>query len=154
MFLAQISTPRRRSPEHDPISSTFGSIIKSRATLGFSAGIALPTATFSLHRQKHFVKFGFEFLDVETGINDLSATIGAMGFVNRFTGRSLGDFLLGLPSQLALTSLTDVDQSQRMYFSFVQDDFKVSRSLTLNLGARYEYSTPPIEKHNRLANFD
>jgi hypothetical protein len=113
-----------------------------------------PRTTFSLHQGKHFLKFGFEFLHARTEINDLSATIGAMGFVNRFTGRSLGDFLLGLPSQLALTSLTLVDQSQRMYFSFVQDDFKVSPRLTLNVGLRYEYATPPTEKNNRLANFD
>jgi Carboxypeptidase regulatory-like domain len=113
-----------------------------------------PRTTLSLHQGKHFLKFGFEFLHARTEINDLSATIGAMGFVNRFTGRSLGDFLLGLPSQLALTSLTLVDQTQRMYFSFVQDDFKLSPTLTLNVGLRYEYATPPVVRDNRLANFD
>jgi hypothetical protein len=54
-----------------------------------------PRATFSLHEGKHFLKFGFEFLKVQTEINDLNATIGAMGFVNRFTGRAIGDSLPG-----------------------------------------------------------
>ncbi len=113
-----------------------------------------PRATFSLHEGKHFLKFGFEYLKVRTEINDLNATIGAMAFVNRFTGRAIGDFLLGLPSQLALTSSTVLNQRQNMYFYFLQDDYRVSPNLTLNLGIRYEYSTPPIEKDNRLANFN
>src|SRR5439155_10061034 len=73
---------------------------------------------------------------------------------NLFTGRSVGDLLLGLPSALALTSFSVIDQGQTMYFAFVQDDYKVSQVLSVNVGLRYEYSTPPIERHNRLANFD
>ncbi len=41
-----------------------------------------------------------------------------------------------------------------MYFGYVQDDFKVSRKLTLNLGLRYEFATPQYERDNKLANFD
>ncbi len=113
-----------------------------------------PRSTFSLHQGRHFLKAGFEFLQTQTKINDVTAPIGAMNFANLFTGRAVGDFLLGLPSVFALTSHTVIDQSQRMYFSFLQDDYRVSPALTLNLGIRYEYSTPPIEQENRIANFD
>ena len=113
-----------------------------------------PRATFSLSRGAHFIKFGAEFLKVSTRINDLNATIGRMNFENRFTNRAVGDLLLGLPSQLALTSFTVMDQGQNMQFYFVQDDYRISPKLTANLGLRYEYATPPLEKDNQFANFD
>src|SRR6266566_2789709 len=113
-----------------------------------------PRTTFSLHQGRHFLKSGFEFLETQTKVNDLTAPIGAMNFANLFTGRAMGDFLLGLPSAFALTSFTVIDQGQRMYFGFLQDDYRISPSLTFNLGVRYEYATPPMEKENRLANFD
>jgi Carboxypeptidase regulatory-like domain/TonB dependent receptor len=113
-----------------------------------------PRWTFSWSRGAHFIKFGGELLHVQTRINDLNATIGRMNFENRFTNRAVGDLLLGLPSQLALTSLTVTDQGQDMQFYFVQDDYRLTSKLTLNLGLRYEYATPPRDKENRFANFD
>lgn len=113
-----------------------------------------PRATISWNHRAHFIKFGGEFLHVQTRINDLNATIGRMNFENRFTNRAVGDLLLGLPSQLALTSFTVMDQSQNMQFYFLQDDYKVTSKLTLNVGLRYEYATPPLEKSNQFANFD
>jgi hypothetical protein len=113
-----------------------------------------PRASFSWNHGVHFIKFGAEFLHVQTRINDLNATIGRMNFDNRFTNRAVGDLLLGLPSQLALTSFTVMDQGQNMQFYFVQDDYKITSKLTLNLGIRYEFATPPREKNNRFANFD
>ena len=96
-----------------------------------------PRATFSLTRGAHFVKFGGELLHVKTRINDLNATVGRMNFENRFTNRAVGDLLLGLPSQLALTSYTVMDQGQDMQFYFIQDDYRISPHLTANLGVRY-----------------
>ena len=113
-----------------------------------------PRATMTWNRGGHFLKFGTEFLHVETKINDLNATIGRMNFENRFTNRAVGDLLLGLPSQLALTSFTVMDQGQNMQFYFIQDDYKITPKLTLNLGLRYEFATPPLEEENRFANFD
>jgi hypothetical protein len=62
--------------------------------------------------------------------------------------------IAGLPSSYAQDSDTTFDIYQRMYFLFVQDDWKVSRKLTLNLGVRYEFATPPRERNNKWANFD
>ena len=83
--------------------------------------------TFTLSRQSHLFKFGGEFLHVQTKINDLNATIGRMNFENRFTNRAVGDLLLGLPSQLALTSYTVMDQGQDMQFYFIQDDYRMTQ---------------------------
>ena len=113
-----------------------------------------PRATFSLSRGAHFFKFGAEFLHVQTRINDLNATVGRMNFENRFTNRAVGDLLLGLPSQLALTSYTVMDQGQDMQFYFVQDDYRLSPKLTANAGVRYEYANPPVERDDQFSNFD
>ncbi|MGH9769741.1 MAG: TonB-dependent receptor domain-containing protein, partial [Blastocatellia bacterium] len=113
-----------------------------------------PRATLSWNRGLHFIKFGGEFLHVQTKINDLNATIGRLSFDNRFTNRAVGDLLLGLATRLDLTSFTVMDQGQNMQFYFIQDDYKITPKLTLNLGLRYEFATPPVEKENRFANFD
>lgn len=113
-----------------------------------------PRVTFSLQRGNHLLKFGGEFLNVRRRINDLTAPIGAMNFSGVFAGRAVADLLLGLPAVFALTSYSVIDQSQNLYSAFVQDDFKVTRSLTLNLGVRYEYGAPPVEAQNKLANFN
>jgi hypothetical protein len=41
-----------------------------------------------------------------------------------------------------------------MHFLYLQDDFRANDQLTLNLGVRYEYATPWIERDNILSNFD
>ena len=80
---------------------------------------------------------------------------GTFNFTGQYTGNAFADFLLGFPSVLQGSrgdSLNyDRATSTSVYF---QDDWRVSKKLTINLGLRYEYMTPPVDKFNRKANFD
>ncbi len=111
--------------------------------------------SLSYLRGRHFMKYGGELLLVNTGIRDINALIGNLNFNNNlFTGRAIGDLLLGLPQRLTLTSNSVFNQKQQLYFLYLQDDFKVSQKLTLNLGLRYEYATPVVEEDNQFVNLD
>ncbi len=70
------------------------------------------------------------------------------------TGSSFATFLLGaVGSATAYTYLGESEQGSSMSY-FVQDDWKLRRRLTVNMGLRYDYQTWPVERNNGLSNFD
>jgi hypothetical protein len=62
------------------------------------------------------------------------------------SGLPLADFLLGYPSFIQGTPMLDWGRQRSVYFGgFAQDDWKITRTLTLNFGLRYELFTQPVD---------
>ncbi|MDQ6679330.1 MAG: TonB-dependent receptor [Acidobacteriota bacterium] len=128
-----------------------------------------PKVSYSKYLGRHTLKTGYEYQRIDTAIDDFNPVYGSDIYTGQFsrpTGAAtsntpllqdaynLTDFLTGARSHYELNNYAIVDYRQRMHFAYLQDDFKASAKLTLNLGLRYEFATPQWEKNNRLANFD
>jgi len=123
-----------------------------------------PKVNYTRTLGRHSVKTGVEFQHVRTEVQDVNPLYGRDEYSGRFTrpvgststssDYNLADFMLGLRSRYALTNFFIANLRQNLYFGYVQDDFKASSKLTLNLGLRYEYATPQWERDNNLTNFD
>ena len=108
---------------------------------------------------KHNLKMGADFVR-NAAIDGFAVNRGNPRGLMTYSGSGttpFASFLLGAPP----TSVSfinaprppmDVYNWEQGFF--VQDDFKLSSRLTLNLGLRYELITPFVESHDLLANFD
>lgn len=116
----------------------------------------------NLIRGAHSIKFGGEFRWSQFNIMQMAAPRGQFNFTGQFTqnpadgsgGSGLADMLLGLPQTSRISTLIELGNRQHVPSLFVQDDWKVNQRLTLNVGVRYDYFSPIVEKHNRQSNFD
>jgi hypothetical protein len=103
---------------------------------------------------KHVLKFGGEFDRYQ--FNTLKTwDSGTFSFTGLFTGVGFADFLLGTPFSYSLNAQPNTLGARRTAFAaFAQDDFHVTRGLTVNLGLRYEGQGGFSENQERLSNFD
>ena len=154
-----------KSPSH-PLFPALG--LGEGFTGTFSSGVTAPTNTvqyiFKLSnvRGKHTLSMGFS-IDKIWGLSD---NLNTTNFnFTRFatadpqnavaTGSSLASFLLGYPDGGSRTlGNTAINHVWNMYHFYVQDDFRVTPRLTLNLGLRYEYTQLPADRFDRLSSFD
>jgi outer membrane receptor protein involved in Fe transport len=65
------------------------------------------------------------------------------------TGNSLADFLLSIPSSYFQFPHAPSNIRSKSYYGFVQDEWRVNRRLTLDLGIRYEYNSPKLDTGGR-----
>lgn len=110
--------------------------------------------TLSWVRGAHSLKFGGEYrynMMMSSGV----PFQGRFSFNGQFTTNPLADFLLAAPQQVIVANGPAViDMRASNYAFFLQDDWKLTRRLTLNVGLRYEYDTPPTDVAlGRLLNF-
>ena len=103
---------------------------------------------------KHTVKFGGGLIRSQNNIFNISRQIGQFNFNARYTKDGQGDMLLGWSNSFVWSRPLFTNLRQWLPSVYVQDDFKITPKLTLNLGLRYEVVIPWTDKRDRLANFD
>ncbi len=121
------------------------------------------SATYSNDRGKHYIKWGgafrysygialapnlmeWKFYPVDTSSSYINSN-------TKLSGDGYASLLLGVVNTGTAKYVVSEDILSNQYGLFFQDDYKLSRNITLNLGIRYEYETAPRERNNRISRF-
>jgi hypothetical protein len=118
----------------------------------------------------HSTRFGYDFRVYQENTTPFERKLGSLAFNNSFTrptdqnvsvsndllrAQSLASLLLGVPTGGSIPSNPSPANLARYHGIFFQDDWKVSKRLTLNLGLRYELEETATERFNRnIRGFD
>jgi hypothetical protein len=151
-------------------------------SLGFASGIAsLSDAQESFNRfqtssvgfnlywnhHSHNITYGGDFRRLDFNMLSQLNPRGSFNFTGAATeatangaavagtGSDFADFLLGIPDTSSI-AFGNADKYFRTswYDAYFTDDWRISSSLTVNAGLRWEYSSPIVEKYGRLVNLD
>lgn len=155
------------------INGGLPSITYSDGSLGIGSPTFLPsvekqntfvfTDNMTLVRGTHSLKIGTELRFEQFTIFQPAASRGTLNFGSDFTdnpavpgtgGSPFASFLLGLTDGGEITNLHNIDYRRQIYSGYVQDDWKVSTNLTLNVGLRYEFFSTIKERNNQQGIFD
>jgi hypothetical protein len=122
----------------------------------------LDTVSFSSGR--HFMKGGFDYRrnmlneqPTQGGgftFHPRGTSIPNAAFAGNLTGFAFASYLLGIVDSASLSDPIGTGDRRRYYALFFQDDFKVTKNLTLNLGIRWEYQPPMNEVADRLSSWN
>ena len=108
----------------------------------------------------HVMKFGIELRQFRNTNLSFGSASGVYSFAKNWTqadpnvtsayaGNEIATALLGYPSGSSITIPITPAYRANYYALYFQDDWKVTRKLTLNLGLRWDYESPVVERYNR-----
>ncbi|MBM3785946.1 MAG: TonB-dependent receptor [Acidobacteria bacterium] len=124
-------------------------------------------STLTWNKATHTVRFGFDWRNLRENRNRFPTSASPdLAFSSAFTrgpldtspppqvGGEIAAFLLGIPGGNMAVNASYAERNS-IYGFYVQDDYKFSKKLTLNLGLRYEVESATTERYNRaVRNFD
>jgi len=130
-----------------------------------------PKVSFAWAKGKHSLKFGYEYEHIWMEVQDSNPLFGSFTYGKGYSvcptaaGAACAnttpaadtywaDFLFGTTNAYALATYFKAHLLQSIHNVYAQDDWKVTPTLTLNLGLRWEYGAPYSEANNNLSNFD
>jgi len=138
--------------------------------LNFSGGMArLSTGSYAFDRNqahtvgytstyvvgRHALGYGADFRRQQFNLLSQREARGTFTFTGTETGNDFADFLLGIPTASSIAfGNADKYFRQNFYSAYLTDDYRVKASLTLTIGARFEYEVPITERYGRLVNLD
>ncbi len=126
------------------------------------------SSSLSQIRGSHTMKYGFDGRMFRSNTRELRSPSGEFRFNAAFTqgpnplsasataGNGLASLLLGtgISGDRLMTQYKD-EAAQSFYLAgYVQDDWRITQKLTLNLGMRWDMDTPRTERYDRLNYFD
>src|SRR6267143_3767057 len=105
-------------------------------------------------RGAHQLRFGFSWALYKKVQDLFGQTQGGFNFDGTFTGNDFADFLLGASKSYQELAVQDPGLWNNVSWAYyVQDNWRVSRRLTLNLGLRWDGVPHTYEANNRMGNF-
>lgn len=112
------------------------------------------TDNVTVLKGSHQIKFGFSYrysrnLDLYS-----PSAGGSFSFNNVATNSSLASLLLGWVNSATRLETYPINSRADSYGAFIQDDWRITPNLTLNIGLRYDIDSPRWETNNRQNSFD
>ena len=98
----------------------------------------------------HTLQFGTNLHYNQINERNYDCYNGCFGFNGSETGLDFADFLIGAPNSFVQASQQLLDSRSKYYGFYGQDSWRATRNLTINMGLRWEASTPWYDTQNKL----